>query len=164
MSDELAKVEAGTVDVSADAQTRKGLPVRTQARRAVLQALYQWQLNPSSAVELEMQFLNDPSMQLGNKEFFLALLRGVMQNLPAVDELFSSALDRPIAQLNPVELSVLRMGTYELMHEIATPYRVVINESIELAKTFGSEGGHAYVNGVLDKCAQQLRATELAKV
>jgi N utilization substance protein B len=141
---------------------RKGLPVRTQARRAALQALYQWQLNPSSLVELEMQFINDPSIQVGSKEFFSGLLQGVLNNLETVDAAFVGALDRPIEQLNPVELSVLRLGTYELMAMPETPYRVIINESIELAKTFGAEGGHAYVNGVLDKLGKTLRATELA--
>jgi N utilization substance protein B len=144
------------------AAERKGLPVRTQARRAALQALYQWQLNPSSVVELEMQFINDPSIQVGSKEFFSGLLQGVLTNLETIDAVFVAALDRPIEQLNPVELSVLRLGTYELMAMPETPYRVIINESIELAKTFGAEGGHAYVNGVLDKLGKTLRATELA--
>jgi len=136
--------------------------VRTQARRAALQALYQWQLNPSSVVELEMQFINDPTIQVGSEAFFSGLLQGVLNNLETVDAAFVGALDRPIAQLNPVELSVLRLGTYELMAMPETPYRVIINESIELAKTFGAEGGHAYVNGVLDKLGKTLRATELA--
>jgi N utilization substance protein B len=149
---------------TAPAVERKGVPVRTQARRAALQALYQWQLNPSSLVELEMQFINDPSIQLGSREFFSGLLQGVLTNLETVDAAFVNLLDRPIVQLNPVELSVLRLGTYELLAMPETPYRVIINESIELAKTFGAEGGHAYVNGVLDKLGKTLRATELAGV
>lgn len=80
-----------------------------------------------------------------------------------IDTALSSALDRPLTQLNPVELSVLRLGVYELMSMPETPYRVIINEAIELAKAFGAEGGHAYVNGVLDKLAQQhLRQAEAA--
>jgi N utilization substance protein B len=103
-------------------------------------------------------------VNLGSKEFFLSLLRGILQEVDTLDSTISSAIDRPIAQLNPIELSALRIGSFELIHEIATPYRVVINESIELTKAFGSEGGHAYVNGVLDKLAQQLRSAEVSAV
>lgn len=141
-------------------ETRKGLPVRTQARRAVLQALYQWQMNPSSLVEIEQQFLTDAAIQLGSKSFFSDLLKGVLSNLETIDSTIGTALDRPIVQLNPVELSALRLGVCELSMMPETPYRVVINEAVELAKAFGAEGGHAYVNGVLDKLAQTLRPEE----
>jgi N utilization substance protein B len=156
--------QEATTDNNTAQADRKAIPVRTQARRAVLQALYQWQLNPSNFTELEMQFVNNPTIQLGNKPFFSDLLKGVLDNIETVDAAFVGALDRPIVQLNPVELSVLRLGTYELLAMPETPYRVIINESIELAKTFGAEGGHAYVNGVLDKLGKTLRATELASV
>lgn len=141
-------------------EVRKGLPVRTQARRAVLQALYQWQINPSSLVEIEQQFLTDAAIQVGSKPFFSGLLQGVLTNLETIDQTIETALDRPIAQLNPVELSALRLGVCELSLMPETPYRVVINEAVELAKAFGAEGGHAYVNGVLDKLAQSLRPEE----
>lgn len=141
-------------------EARKGLPVRTQARRAVLQALYQWQLNPSSLVEIEQQFLTDAAIQVGSKPFFSGLLQGVLSNVETIDSTIQTALDRPIAQLNPVELSALRLGVWELSQMPETPYRVVINEAVELAKAFGAEGGHAYVNGVLDKLAQSLRPEE----
>lgn len=141
-------------------EARKGLPVRTQARRAVLQALYQWQLNPSSLVEIEQQFLTDAAIQVGSKPFFSGLLQGVLSNVETIDITIQTALDRPIAQLNPVELSALRLGVCELSLMPETPYRVVINEAVELAKAFGAEGGHAYVNGVLDKLAQSLRPEE----
>ncbi len=141
-------------------EMRKGLPVRTQARRAVLQALYQWQMNPSSLVEIEQQFLTDAAIQLGSKSFFSDLLKGVLSNLETIDSTIGTALDRPIVQLNPVELSALRLGVCELSMMPETPYRVVINEAVELAKAFGAEGGHAYVNGVLDKLAQTLRPEE----
>jgi N utilization substance protein B len=141
-------------------EVRKGLPVRTQARRAVLQALYQWQINPSSVVEIEQQFLTDAAIQVGSKPFFSGLLQGVLSNLETIDRTIETALDRPIAQLNPVELSALRLGVCELSLMPETPYRVVINEAVELAKAFGAEGGHAYVNGVLDKLAQSLRPEE----
>lgn len=141
-------------------EARKGLPVRTQARRAVLQALYQWQMNPSSLVEIEQQFLTDAAIQVGSKPFFSGLLQGVLANLETIDQTIETALDRPIVQLNPVELSALRLGVCELSLMPETPYRVVINEAVELAKAFGAEGGHAYVNGVLDKLAQSLRPEE----
>jgi N utilization substance protein B len=126
----------------------------------VLQALYQWQMNPSSLVEIEQQFLTDAAIQVGSKPFFSGLLQGVLSNLETIDRTIETALDRPIAQLNPVELSALRLGVCELSLMPETPYRVVINEAVELAKAFGAEGGHAYVNGVLDKLAQTLRPEE----
>jgi len=153
--------ETANVELEKSAKTRKGLPVRTQARQAALQALYQWQMNPSSVAELASQFISNPSISLGSSEFFHALLQGVLTQVSALDEAFSPMLDRPLTQLNPVELSVLRLGAYELAYMPETPYRVIINEAVELAKTFGAEGGHAYVNGVLDKLAQQLRTTEV---
>jgi transcription antitermination protein NusB len=147
-------------DNKSKAEVRKGLPVRTQARRAALQALYQWVMNPSSLVEIEQQFLADPSIQLGSKTFFSSLLTGVLSHVETIDATIETALDRPMSQLNPVELSALRLGVWELSQMPETPYRVVINEAVELAKAFGSEGGHAYVNGVLDKLAQTLRQEE----
>lgn len=146
----------------ADKEVRKGLPVRTLARRAALQALYQWHMNPSNLLDIEHQFLTDEKAQLGNKTFFSQLLHGILPKLGALDELLQTVIDRPIAQLNPVELAVLRIGAWELENMPETPYRVVINEAVELAKAFGAEGGHAYVNGVLDKLAQSLRHVEVA--
>lgn len=143
------------------ASVKKGLAVRTHARRAVLQALYQNHLNPTPQIQLEVQFLNDSGVNLGNQAFFLTLLRGIIETLDTLDREISSVIDRQISQLNPIELSALRIGTFELINELSTPYRVIINESIELTKAFGSEGGHAYVNGVLDKLAQKLRNEEL---
>ena len=102
-------------------EVRKGLPVRTQARRAVLQALYQWQMNPSSLVEIEQQFLSDAAIQVGSKPFFSGLLQGVLSNLETIDQTIETALDRPIAQLNPVELSALRLGVCELSLMPETP-------------------------------------------
>lgn len=154
--------EAGsTAKPVASVDQRKGLTVRSQARRAVLQALYQWQLNPSSLGEIEQQFLSDTNIHVGSQAFFSQLLNGVLTQVQALDALIETALDRPIVQLNPVELSALRIGVCELAHMPETPYRVVINEAVELAKAYGAEGGHAYVNGVLDKLAQELRAEEL---
>ncbi len=154
--------QALVVETPAKSNHKKGLPARTQARRAALQALYQQQLNPSSLATLEIQFLNDPSQTLGNERFFLNLIRGILGDQETIDLHITQAIDRPIHQLNPVELAALRIGTFELLNDLTTPYRVVINESIELTKAFGSEGGHAYVNGVLDKLAHQLRRAELS--
>ncbi len=156
----MSKLHPTGDDKQPKTEVRKGLPVRTQARRAALQALYQWQLNPSSLVEIEQQFLTDAAIQVGSKPFFSGLLQGVLSNVETIDSTIQTALDRPIAQLNPVELSALRLGVWELSQMPETPYRVVINEAVELAKAFGAEGGHAYVNGVLDKLAQSLRPEE----
>lgn len=134
---------------------------RSRARQRAMQALYQWQMTAQNPGAIETQFLIDGEMGKTDLEFFHELLHEVPSHLDEVDSLLSPIMDRPIEQVDPVERAILRMGVYELKFRIDTPYRVVINEALELAKVYGAEQGHKYVNSVLDKVARKLRATEI---
>lgn len=134
---------------------------RRNARSYALQALYQWQLARHPVNEIEAQFRVDNDMSDTDVPLFSAILKGVVDNRRELDETFGLYIDRAIDDLDPVELSVLRIGTFELVHRIEVPYKVAINESVELAKVFGATESHKYVNGVLDKLAQKVRAIEV---
>lgn len=133
---------------------------RRQARRLALQALYQWQMAGASLASVETQFREDNDMQKVDQAYFHEILHAVPAQISTLDELVTPHLDRPLAELTPIELNILRMGAYELRHRKDVPYKVVINEGVDLAKSFGATDGHKYVNGVLDKLARQLRAGE----
>lgn len=131
------------------------------ARRLAMQALYQWQLSGTDLVEIETQFLMSEYSKQADLDFFHELIHRIPAELDAVDQQFKPYLDRPIAELNPVELAIIRIGTYELMQRQDIPYRVIINEALELAKVFGAEEGYKYVNGILDRVANYTRAQEM---
>lgn len=134
---------------------------RSRARQRALQALYQWQINADNLAEIESQFLAEREMGKADLDFFHELLHAIPAQLDELDALIEPRLDRPLVQVDYVERAILRIGCYELRHRPETPYRVVINEAVELAKIFGGEQGHKYVNSVLDKLARQLRAAEI---
>ncbi len=134
---------------------------RSRARRRALQAIYAWQLSHTAIAKVIDQFQNEQDMEVADQEYFEDLVRGVEANLGTIDEALSHFLDRDIAQVDPIERAVLRIAAYELRHRIDVPYRVVINEAIELAKSFGGTDGHKYVNGVLDKLAAKVRPVEV---
>jgi len=131
------------------------------ARRCAVQALYQWQVSGNDVEEIYQQFLTERNMTNVNVEMFKELLSGVTRELEKLDETITPYLDRDLSEVDPVERAVLRLGTYELMYKPDVPYRVVINEALEAVKTFGAEQGHRFVNGVLDKVAQQVRRLEI---
>lgn len=164
---------------------------RRQARRALVQALYQWQMTGLETVMLLAQFQEDDTLKSADTEFFREVLLAVTRAIedarqhsaaaetsttdsaPAaesdsvatavpLDALFSGYLDRKVAELDKVELAVLRLGTYELKERQEIPYRVVIDEYVELTKMFGAEASHKYINGVLDAVARDLRPIETA--
>lgn len=134
---------------------------RRRAREFALQGLYQWQLSGNDEAAIEAQLRDTAGFEKADREFFVSLLRGVLANQLDLQGELQAFLDRPFAELSPVEASVLLAGAYELTNYPQTPYRVIINESIELAKGFGGTDGHKYVNGVLDKLAQKLRPAEV---
>ncbi|MEC8443759.1 MAG: transcription antitermination factor NusB [Pseudomonadota bacterium] len=134
---------------------------RRKARRFAVQALYQWQLAGSSLAEIEVEFRTDNDMSKTDVEYFHDILHGVPKEKGRLDDKISPFLDRALEELTPVELAILRLGAYEMCHRIDVPYKVVINESVELAKTFGATDAHKYVNGVLDKLAQRERMVEI---
>jgi len=134
---------------------------RTNARKAAVQALYQWQMTGQKLSEIERQFLEEERLKDAQKSYFAELFHGVPKNLEAIDQALNDFVDRPVDMIDPVERAILRIGVYELMHRLDMPYRVVLNEGINLSKYFGADGSHKYVNGILDKVAQQKRAVEI---
>ena len=136
------------------------LAARSRARRRALQALYAWQLSGSGIDAVIQQFQHEQDMEVADLDYFEDLLHGVERNLAAIDESLKPYVDREIEQIDPIERAALRMAAYELKFRPDVPYRVVINEAIEVTKRFGADHGHSYVNGVLDKLAAQLRSAE----
>lgn len=133
---------------------------RRRARRRALQAIYQWQLTGQDANDILKQFLEIQNMEGVDSEHFEKLLRGVERLGEELDGELQPFLDRPVGQLDQMEKVVLRIGAFELLHCPELPFRVVIDECVDLANRFGSEQGHAYVNAVLDKAARQWRVHE----
>ncbi|MEX2320231.1 MAG: transcription antitermination factor NusB [Saccharospirillum sp.] len=140
---------------------RPNMAARRKARRLAMQALYQWHLSSSPVNQIEAEFIADHDMAKVDQEYFSEVLRGVPSTLSELDGYIESVTDRSVREMTPVELSILRMGAYELVHRVDVPFKVIINEGVELSKLFGASEGHRYVNGVLDKLSQRLRATEV---
>lgn len=135
---------------------------RKKARRFAMQGLYQWQITGTSVKEIEKQFLEENDMKKVDMLYFRELMSGVVTQTDVLEEKISPLLDRKMAELDPVTLAILRLSCFELKDRIDIPYRIVINEGIELAKMFGSEDSHRFVNGILDKLAKDLRKVEFS--
>jgi N utilization substance protein B len=136
---------------------------RNRARQAAVQALYQWQLTQQPPGEIESHFINDHELEGVDLEYFHRLVREVPLHLHELDDHLIPHLDRDIEEVDPVERAILRIGAFELEFHPEIPYKVVLNEAVELAKTFGAEHGHKYINAVLDKVAGHLRAGEISQ-
>ncbi|MFC4525401.1 transcription antitermination factor NusB [Dyella halodurans] len=136
------------------------LAARSRARRRALQALYAWQLSGSHMNAVIDQFRHEQDMEVADLEYFEDLLHGVERNIDAIDTSLKPFVDRDVGQIDPIERAALRLAAYELKYRPDVPYRVIINEAIEVTKRFGADHGHSYVNGVLDKLAGTLRTTE----
>jgi transcription antitermination protein NusB len=134
---------------------------RHKARSYVLQALYENLLSGNSVSDIEVYFITNYNFNKTDVEYFQKLLRGVASNPDELDQHITPHLDRPIKQITPIELIALRIATFELIHCPEVPYRVVINEALELTKKFGAQDGHKYVNGILDRVAKELRKIEM---
>ncbi len=139
---------------------QSGARARGHARRLAMQALYQWQLTGDKVKDITLQFLDSDDIARADPDYFRTLLRECTAHETSLAELMREFLDRPEDQLDPVERAILLIGLYELQHRIDVPYRVVINEGVELTKKFGGEEGFKYVNAVLDKAAARLRTVE----
>lgn len=133
---------------------------RRRARELALQGIYQWLLAGDDAGAIHAHIAETPGFDKCDREHFDDLLHGVLREAESLRATFSQFIDRPARELSPVEHGVLLLGSYELRHHLEVPYRVVINESVELAKSFGGTDGFKYVNGVLDKVAAELRPVE----
>ena len=133
---------------------------RSRSHSLAIQALYQWQLAGQDVGAIVDHFMLEQDASKFDVEYFSELVRGVPTRLDELDTALAPCIDRALESVDPVERAILRLGAYELIEHPEIPYRVVINEAVELAKTFGAEKGHRYVNGVLDKAARQLRPLE----
>lgn len=135
---------------------------RRLAREVAMQGLYEWRMSGNSlpVIEDHLEQENE-AWARADKPLALVLLRGAAENADALEASVAGFVDRPLGEISPIERAILLLGAYELTHRIETPYRVVINEAIELAKAFGGTDGHRYINGVLDKFAPTVRAAEV---
>lgn len=135
---------------------------RSRARRYAVQALYEWQVSGNAVKEIEQQFLIEHHTRKFDRPYFNELLTGVSGQVEELDAQISPLSDRPYDEVDIVEKAILRLGCFELKNRIDIPYRVVINEAIELTKTFGADKAHRFVNGTMDKLAEILRKVEVA--
>ncbi len=146
---------------SQHANPSKSRTPRHRAREFALQGLYQWLMSNEDAGVIDAHIRNAHGFDKADREHFDALLHGTIRDAAGLRADIVPFIDRSIEQLSPIEHAAMLIGAYELKHHIEIPYRVVINEAVELTKSFGGIDGHKYVNGVLDKLAAQLRATEV---
>ena len=138
-----------------------GAGARTRARELMVQALYQKQIAGHSTAELVAQFHDDPSYERVDQAFFDELFPAISNNQAGLEDRIDDLIDRPLGQLDPIELSILLIGVHELEQRIDIPYKVVINEGVNLARRFGAIDSHKYINACLDVAAQSLRAVEV---
>ncbi len=154
----------GNDDSADSADSGKAKPKggrRRRAREAALQALYQQQLTGHGAKDLIAQFDQRENVPRMEDEFFRGLILGIEKDRDSLETLLDGFCDRPLAQLDPIEKAILWIGAYELTNHPEVPYRVVVNEAVELSHRFGAQDGHKFVNAVLDRAARKLRAVEL---
>ena len=149
-------------DKSLHANPSKNRTPRHRAREFALQGLYQWLLNNEEATKVVNNIRAAHGFEKADADHFAVLLYGAIKDSVALREAFAPLIDRGVAELSPIEHAVLLIGAFELKNNLDIPYRVVINEAVELTKSFGGVDGHKYVNGVLDKLAPRLRADEVA--
>ncbi len=134
---------------------------RTNARETAVQALYQWQITGQNLNQIELEFIQEQRLKNVQKSYFVELFHGVPKQLDVIDQALTEFVDRPVEKIDPVERAILRMSVYELLNRLDVPYRVIINEGVNLAKRFGADQSHKYINGILDKVAQQNRTIEI---
>jgi N utilization substance protein B len=140
--------------------SKKKLSDRQKARRMILQALYQWQIAGAPVTDIQAEFRGYYQGKI-DWAYFNEVFPAIPPRVTELDAALTPLLDREMSALDPVELSVLRFGMYELLHRIDVPYKVVINECVELAKVFGATDGHKYINGILDRAARTIRTLEV---
>ena len=136
--------------------------MRRRSREFAVQGLYQWQLTAKDATIIAAELAETEGFDKSDVDYFRALLNGAVAHAQELEEIIAPSLDRKFRELSPIERGILMLAGYELLRELEVPYRVVINEAVELAKTYGGTDGYKYVNGVLDKLAPRLREVEVS--
>lgn len=134
---------------------------RRNARRYALQAMYTWEMTGHVIADLEKEFLQYHIDKAYDSDYFKELIHGIPKLLPQINDEITPFLSRALKEIDPIELAVLRVAIYELLQRPDVPYRVIINEALELTKKYGSVEGHKFVNGILDRIAKKLRQTEI---
>ena len=137
---------------------------RRKSRELVVKAVYRGMLNHAELKQIFLDMKEDPEYNRADEDYFKHLLNAVTSHLTELDAKLVDFIDRPIAELSPIEHAILRTSGCELMFDFSIPYRVVINEGVELAKVYGGIDGHKYINGVLDKLAAAVRASEVKNI
>ena len=135
---------------------------KQRSRARVVQALYQWLTSGGEIVQIEQQFLNQKEGKI-SKSFFSNLILNIPKNISVLDEIIEPSLDRDFSELGPTEKAVMYLAVYELKFQTEVPYKVIINEAIELTKLYGADGAYKLINTSIDKIAKELRSLELAK-
>ena len=136
---------------------------RRKSRELALKGLYQYLLSPKELRLILREMADEPDFARADEAYFRNLLEGVYDQIPELDTRITKFLDRPIEELSPIEHAILLISAYELIFDVSIPYRVAINEGVELAKLYGGTDGHKYVNGVLDKLAAEARPSEVSR-
>ena len=149
-----------TVEAPKQIARGTGSRARSLARKLAMQALYQWQLTQQDAVEIKQQYLESEDSAGVDEDHFVELVTQVIARNEQITTALKPFVDRPLEQLDPVEAAILMVGIYELQHRLDIPYRVVINEGVDLCKRFGATDAHKYINAVLDRAAREIRAAE----
>jgi N utilization substance protein B len=134
---------------------------RGKSRRFAMQAIYQWQMTGDSITDIKQQFFDDNNFSLIDADYFSELVSGVASSISELDPLLEKNMPRSVESVDPVERSILRIATYEFLHRIDVPYKVVLNEAVNIAKEYCAENSHAFVNAVLDKVAKEVRHIEV---
>ena len=154
-------------DSSTEAEKREPASVaraRGKARRYAMQAIYQWQMTGDSVTDIKQQFVEtnnlDSTDSQADGEYFAELVSGVSHSISTLDPILEAHMSRLMASVDPVERAILRLATYELVNRHDVPYRVVLNEAVNIAKKFCAQNSHTFINGVLDKVAKEVRTLE----
>ena len=134
---------------------------RGKSRRFAMQAVYQWQMTGDSITEIKQQFFDDNNVSVIDADYFSELVSGVAASISEIDPLLEKYMTRLVESVDPVERAILRLATYEFIHRIDVPYRVILNEAVNITKEYCAENSHAFVNAVLDKVAKELRHIEV---
>lgn len=138
----------------------RGTRARSVARKLAMQALYQWQLNGQPVADVTRQFLESDESGGVDREYFTELIKGCIDDRERIQLAIAPFIDRPLDQLDPVETAILMIGVFELRSRVDVPYRVVINEAVDLCKRFGATDAHKYINAVLDRASREFRSAE----
>ena len=136
------------------------LAAKRRARKRLVQALYQWQMNKSPTAEIITQFLTEQDMGKVDQVFFQKTLHGIIDNMEEIQAEITPLMQRSVFAVGEVEKAIMMIGVYEFKNHMETPYKVILNEAIELAKQYGGEGAHSFINGTLHKASVKLRPLE----